>query len=157
MSRFRGQFSHSMDKKGRVSIPSKFRDILREHYGEQLILSLRKGCVVAYPTKEWEKLEDSIGKLPPFSNIVKEYKRVFISNAQDCPIDSQGRILVPPELRDRAGLKEKILFVGMTEYFELWDRNAYLETYEHKLEELPQIEEQLHLMTQKNRAEHDPR
>jgi len=157
MSRFRGQFSHSMDKKGRVSIPSKFREILPEEFPDQLILSLGQGCVVAYSVDEWEKLEDSIRQMPTFSNVVKEYKRLFISSAQDCPIDSQGRILVPPELRDRAGLKEKILFVGMIECFELWDRKAYLEKYEPKMEELSQIEEQLHLMTQKNRAERDPR
>jgi MraZ protein len=147
-----------MDSKGRVSIPSKFRDILHKHYDDQLIVSLGRGFLVAYPNEEWEKLEENVRRLPPFSNVVKEYKRLVISAAQECPIDGQGRILVPPELRDRAGLKEKILFVGMIECFEIWDRNAYLGKYDQMMEKLPEIEEQLFLMSSsKTGSQNEPR
>jgi MraZ protein len=151
--RFRGQYSHAMDKKGRVSIPVRFRDTLRKKYDEQLILSVGEGCLVAYPLEEWEELEDSLQKLPRFSPVVKKYKRMLVSTAQECPLDSQGRILVPPELRARGALKDKILFVGMIHYFEVWDRDAYMKKYVPKDGEfsISEIEEEIHKLTEKTR------
>lgn len=151
MHRFRGQYTHAMDKKGRVSIPVRFRDTLRARYDEQLIVSVSEGCLVAYPFEEWEKLEDSLQELPRFSRVVKEYKRLFISAAQECALDSQGRILVPPELRTRANLHDKVLFVGMTDYFEIWNREQYIEKYVPMMDEMPDMEKQLSLMFEKGR------
>ena len=150
MSRFRGQFSHTMDKKGRVSIPVRFRDTLRTRYDEQLILSVGDGCLVAYPLPEWESLEDKLQQFPKFNGVVKDYKRVFMSTAQECPLDSQGRILVPPELRGRAKLNGKVLFVGMIDYFEIWDHEAYKEKYLPMLENISEIEDKLNSMSEKN-------
>jgi len=132
-----------MDSKGRVSIPVRFRDTLRTDYDEQLILSVGEGCLVAYPLEEWEKLEDSLQQFPRFSRVVKDYKRMFVSAAQECPLDSQGRILVPPELRIRASLTDKILFVGMIDYFEVWNRDQYMQKYVPMLEKISEIEEEL--------------
>ncbi len=148
MSRFRGQFSHTMDKKGRVSIPVRFRDTLKNHYDEQLILSVGEGCLVAYPLPEWESLEDNLQRLPKFSSVVKDYKRVFMSTAQECPLDSQGRILVPPELRGRAKLNGKVLFVGMIEYFEVWDLGLYTDKYVPMIEKISEIEDKLDKMSE---------
>jgi len=129
MSRFSGQFSHSIDSKGRVSIPAKFRDVLREYYEDdkQLVVTLDEGFLVIYPRKEWAERINSIEQMSSLDNYVEDYKRNILSTAQDCAIDPQGRILVPPELRERAALREKVLYVGMIEYFEIWDRNAFLE------------------------------
>jgi MraZ protein len=138
-----------MDSKGRVSIPVRFRDTLRADYDEQLILSVGEGCLVAYPLEEWEKLEDSLQKLPRFSRVVKDYKRMFVSSAQECPLDSQGRILVPPELRIRASLTDKILFVGMIDYFEVWNRDQYMQKYVPMLEKISEIEEEMDGLTGK--------
>jgi len=151
MLRFRGQYTHAMDKKGRVSIPVRFRETLRGRYDEQLILSLWHGCLVAYPFEEWEKLEDNVEQLPRFSPVVKDYKRVFISAAQECPLDSQGRILIPPELRTRASLQDKVFFVGMTDHFEIWNRDQYMQKYEPMLEKISEIEEELSLLSEKRR------
>lgn len=151
MTRFRGQYTHAMDKKGRVSIPVRFRETLRDRYNEQLILSVWHGCLVAYPFEEWEKLEDNLQQFPRFSTVVKDYKRVFISAAQETPLDSQGRILIPPELRTRAGLQDKVFFVGMTDHFEIWNRDHYMQKYDPMVEKIPEIEEQLSLMSQKSR------
>jgi MraZ protein len=140
-----------MDKKGRVSIPVRFRDTLRTRYDEQLILSVWEGCLVAYPFEEWEKLEDNLQQLPRFTRVVKDYKRMFISAAQECPLDSQGRILIPPELRMRAALQDKVLFVGMTDFFEIWNRDQYMEKYVPMLEKISEIEEELSLLTEKSR------
>jgi len=151
MLRFRGQYTHAMDKKGRVSIPVRFRDTLRTRYDEQLILSVSDGCLVAYPFEEWEKLEDNLQQLPRFSRVVKEYKRLFVSAAQECALDSQGRILVPPELRLRADLQDKVLFVGMTDYFEIWNRDQYVEKYVTRVGTIPEVEEELSHLTGKGR------
>lgn len=115
-----------MDKKGRVSIPSRFREILRSDYEDQVVLSPGDGCLVAYPIEEWEEHEDAIlRKISRFSKSKNKYMRYRTSRAQECPIDSQGRVLVPPKLRDKARLKDKILFVGMIDHFEIWNQDAY--------------------------------
>jgi len=148
MARFRGQYTHAMDKKGRVSIPVRFRETLRIQYDEQLILCLSHECLVAYPVKVWEELEDSLQQFPRFSPVVKDYKRVFMSAAQECPLDSQGRILIPPELRTRASLENKVFFVGMINHFEIWDRERYMQKYEPMREDIPELEEQMSRLPQ---------
>lgn len=105
---------------------------------------------MAYPFEEWERLEDRLQQFPRFSSVVKEYKRVFVSSAQECPLDSQGRILIPPELRERVGLKDKVLFVGMIDSFEIWNRDVYMDKYASMTAKISEIEEQLHRLSEKN-------
>ena len=102
---FRGRFEHAIDNKGRTSIPSKFREILITNYD---------ACLWAYPVAEWQIIENKVAALPQFKPEVKALQRMFISAATECPIDKQGRILIPPTLRDYAGLSKEIVFVGMT-------------------------------------------
>jgi len=132
-----------MDKKGRVSIPSRFREILKSDYDEQVVLSPGDGCLEAYPLEEWLEHEDTILKIRRFSKSQKKYKRHVTSHALECPIDSQGRVLVPPKLRERAGLKDKILFVGMIDYFEVWDQDAYEEEDANMSDKVSELEEAL--------------
>ena len=144
MPSFRGQFSHTLDKKGRISIPVRFREILRAKYDDQLVLSLRDGgCVRAYPLLEWDRLEENLKRFSKFNRTVDNYKRLLFSSAQDCPLDAQGRILIPPELRDRAGLGEKVLFVGMMEFFEIWNRDSFLEKFTPTGDVISEIEDEL--------------
>jgi len=143
MSRFRGQIPHTLDKKGRVSIPARFREILREQYNDQLLISHRQKCLVAYPLEEWEKLEDKILQLPQFSKDVKDYQRTFLSAAQECSVDAQGRILIPPELRARVGLKDRALFVGMLSHFEIWAHAAFQDEHAPKMENISELEHNL--------------
>ncbi len=150
MPSFRGQFSHTLDKKGRVSIPVRFREILRAQYDDQLVLSPRdSGCIRAYPLLEWERLEENLKKFNKFSRTVDNFKRMLFSSAQDCTLDAQGRILVHPELRDRAGLGEKVLFVGMMECFEIWNRESFLEEFTPTGDKILEIEEELARLAEK--------
>ena len=150
MPSFRGQFSHTLDKKGRVSIPVKFREILRAQYDDQLVLSPREsGCIRAYPLLEWERLEENLKRFNKFNKTVVNFKRMLFSSAQDCSIDAQGRILVHPELRDRAGLGEKVLFVGMMEFFEIWNRDHFVERFTPTGDVLPEIEDELSRLAEK--------
>ena len=150
MQSFRGQFSHTLDKKGRISIPVRFREIIRAQYDDQLVLSPREGgCLRAYPLLEWERLEENLKRFTKFNKAVDNFKRVLFSSAHDCNLDGQGRILVPPELRERAGLQEKVLFVGMMEFFEIWNRDTFFEKYIATGDTLSEMEEELARLAEK--------
>jgi MraZ protein len=104
-----------------VSIPSKFRDVINGR-GEQtfMVTNDLDPCLVAFPMEQWLEEEKRIQSLPSFVPEALHYKRFFISGAQECGIDRQGRILIPPSLREHAQLQREALFVGLLEKFEIW-------------------------------------
>lgn len=140
---FRGRFEHSIDTKGRVSIPSKFREILSTNFDERLIITNFDDCLWAYPFAEWQKIEERVAALPQFKPEVKALQRVFISAANECPIDRQGRILIPQTLRDYAGINRDLVFVGMTRRVEIWSTERWLKTFETSQLDLKQMAEKL--------------
>ncbi len=128
---FRGRFEHTIDLKGRTSIPSKFREVLATNYDERVIITNFDGCLWAYPVREWQTIEEKVGALPQFKEEVKALQRVFISAATECPIDKQGRLLIPPTLRDYAALEKDIVLVGMTKRIEIWSKERWLTEFEN--------------------------
>ena len=125
---FLGQFQHTIDSKGRVSIPVKFRELLAERYEETLIVTTDLDqCLVAYPVEEWHIIEEKAKTLPMMQKEVKDWLRVFYSRAVECSLDRQGRILVPPSLRDHAKLNRHIMFLGMFNKIEIWDQKRWKE------------------------------
>lgn len=126
---FRGRFYHQLDTKGRLSIPSRFRETLSTNYDERLIITNFDDCLWAYPMAEWAELEKKVSALPQFMDEVKALQRVFISAAAECPIDKQGRVLVPPTLREYAELSRDVVIVGMTRRFELWSRDRWNDVF----------------------------
>lgn len=140
---FRGRFEHSVDLKGRVSIPSKFREILATNYDERLILTNFDDCLWGYPVAEWQIIEDKVAALPQFKPEVKALQRVFISAAAECPIDKQGRILVPPTLRDYAGITKDLVFVGMTKRIEIWSADRFKKVFTESQQDLKNLSEKL--------------
>ncbi len=149
MSSFRGQYSHALDKKGRVSIPARYREILRKQSDEQLILSPRDGHLKAYPLMEWEKMEEDLKRFPKFNKDVEDYKRFLFSSAQECSLDAQGRILISPELREKTGLKESVLFVGMIENFELWNKDVFSQRYKTTSDTISETESKIAQLAEK--------
>lgn len=128
---FRGRFEHAIDSKGRLSIPSKFRDILSKEYeNECLIITNFDGCLWAYPYAEWQKFENKVASFPQFKDEVKALQRVFVSAAVESEIDKSGRILIPPTLRDYAGIKKDVVIVGMTSRIEIWSREKWTAEFE---------------------------
>ena len=133
MIEFSGRHFHSMDNKGRVSIPSRYREILQEHQDRQLILTnyfQRKTedgvagqirYLRAFPTSAWQEFLEA--QKPVFKNL--NYRRFIMSGKEECPLDRQGRILISPSLRDYAQLSRDLILVGMTNWFEIWDRGLY--------------------------------
>ena len=123
---FRGSFEHTVDSKGRVSVPSRFRDIIADRYDGRLVLALDfDRCLAVYPLEEWEKLEEKIRSLPMMQKEVKEFMRFFFSSATECDLDKQGRILIPPALRERAAINKTVLLVGIINKIEIWDNAAW--------------------------------
>lgn len=140
---FRGRFEHHLDKKGRTSIPSKFREVLATNYDERLIMTNFDGCIWAYPVSEWQKIEDKVAALPQFKPEVKALQRVFISAATECAIDKVGRVLVPPTLRDYAAIQEQIVVVGMTRRIEIWAKEKWQAQFDSAQKELANLSDKL--------------
>ncbi len=118
---FRGRYTHTIDAKGRVSIPSRFREVISGRAEQAfMITNDLDPCLVAYPMQEWMDMEKRLQTLPSFVPETVQFRRFFISGAQECPVDRQGRILIPANLREYAQLGREALFVGLLEKFEIW-------------------------------------
>ncbi len=131
---FSGSFQHVMDNKGRVSIPARYREILQERQDRQLILTNWAGYILAFPQSEWVKVEANLAEKNLLSPKIRNFQRFFLSGVEECPLDRQGRILIPQHLRDYAKLNRDLTMVGATKCFEIWDRTAY-EAHRKQLEE----------------------
>jgi MraZ protein len=128
---FIGRFQHTIDAKGRLSIPAKFREALASANGEgeKLIISTDRGdhCLVAYTVDEWNEQVDKIKKAPQMNADVKDYLRHVYSIAEDCTLDRQGRILIPPRLRSLASLNRNAILIGLMTRIEIWDLDRWNE------------------------------
>ena len=131
---FRGSSYHTMDNKGRVSIPVRFREVLQERQDRQLILTNWDGYILGFPHSEWVKVEAKLGEMALFRKDYRNFQRFLISGVEECPLDRQGRILIPQNLRDYAKLGREVAIVGLVRNFEIWDRERY-ETHRKQLEE----------------------
>lgn len=126
---FRGRFEHSIDPKGRISIPSRFREVLATQYDERLIVTNFDQCLWAYPAPEWKKVEEKVAALPQLKPEVKALQRFFISAASESPLDKQGRILIPPTLREYASLDKDCIVVGMSQRIEIWAKARWSKVF----------------------------
>jgi MraZ protein len=115
---FLGEFSHSIDDKGRLTIPAKFRDELES--GVVITRGL-DGCLWAYGRSEWETLAEKIAKLPTTNPAARNFSRFVFSSAFDSIPDRQGRILLPQNLRDYAGIQNETIIIGVKSKLEIWN------------------------------------
>jgi len=116
---FQGASSLALDTKGRLSVPTRHRDVLSATASGQLTITKHPhGCLMIFPRNEWEKFRDRIASLPMQA---QWWKRIFLGNAMDVDMDATGRVLVSPELRAAAGISKDTVLLGMGSYFELWD------------------------------------
>ena len=127
---FRGRYLHTIDAKGRLSIPARFRDDLVERGMETLVLTEGDHCVWAFPLDEWERLEEKLRQQPQLSPELRSFLRMTVSSAKDCPVDKAGRTLVPPELREFAGLTKDVVIAGALTRFEIWSRERWTDYYQ---------------------------
>jgi MraZ protein len=120
---FQGASSLSLDAKGRLSVPTRHRDVLSATEGSQLTITKHPhGCLMVFPRSEWEAFRKRIAALPMSA---QWWKRIFLGNAMDVEMDGSGRVLISPELRAAAGLSKEAVLLGMGNHFELWDAATY--------------------------------
>jgi len=120
--RFRTESTHAIDPKGRIIIPVRFRQVLEAYKSEGVFVTRLDKALVAYPYEKWYEIEDRILSRPETSDELRRFRRFFIGAAAECPLDKQGRILIPPELRNYAQLEKDISLVGVTDHFEIWNK-----------------------------------
>ena len=122
---FRGSSFHTIDSKGRIIVPARFREIIKADDNNGIMISRMDSGLVAYTHTEWRKIETRILSLAEKSDNMRRFRRVFIGGAFECPCDKQGRILIPPMLRQYADLSREIVLVGVLDHFEIWSREKW--------------------------------
>jgi MraZ protein len=139
---FRGSFEHTLDTKGRLSIPSKFRDVLLGKGDDRVIMTnfVLEGtrCLDVYPLEEWQRLEEEIRKKPKFDRRMVSFQNYYLGGASECVVDKQGRILIPPLLRQYANLKRDVVWVSALDKFRVWDQEAWKKVFAEAEEKLMQ-------------------
>src|SRR6185295_18636583 len=126
---FRGSFEHTLDNKGRLSIPSKFRDVLVGKGDERIVMTNfvidSQRCLDVYPIDAWLRFEEEVRKKPKFDPRMVRFQNYYLGSACECTVDTHGRILIPPVLRKYADLKRDVILVSALEKFRVWDREAW--------------------------------
>jgi len=122
---FRGSSFHTIDTKGRIIIPARFRDVIKAQGSNGVMVSRMDGGLVAYTYDEWRKIETRILSLAEKSENMRRFRRVFIGGAFECSCDKQDRILIPQNLRQYAEIGKEIVLVGVLDHFEIWSRKSW--------------------------------
>ena len=121
---FMSEYNHTIDAKGRLIIPAKFREPL----GEEFVLTRGlDGCLYIYPMDEWEAFEEKLRALPLTNKDARAFSRFFVAGATTCELDKQGRILVPQTLREFAGLEKDVILAGNLSRVEVWSKEKWSE------------------------------
>jgi MraZ protein len=118
---FRGRFVHTIDSKNRMSLPVGFRQEFQRRSDRPPILTNAHQCLELHPFEDWQAYEEMIVGMATIDPEAQAYARIMVSGAIECPIDKQGRILVPPHLREFAGLTREVTVAGVGAKIELWD------------------------------------
>lgn len=119
---FREQSYHTIDDKGRIIIPVRFRDVIADSGEQALMLAQLDGGLFAYTLPRWQEIENKILAMPRTTKEFRRFRRVLIGGSAKCALDKQDRILVPPALREYAGLEGEIALVGVLDHIEIWSR-----------------------------------
>lgn len=142
---FMGQYNHSIDAKGRVIIPAKFREKLGDTF---VVTKGLDDCLYGYPYEEWRIFEDKLATLPLSNKNARKFSLFFLAGAAECELDKQGRILLPTVLREFAGLdKDKeVVLIGSGAKIEIWNKDrweAFLEGYDNNMDTIAENMESL--------------
>jgi len=123
---FRGIFHNSVDDKGRMSIPARFREQIKTEHETPLVLTLGfDQCLFLYPMDAWKKIEEKLSSLDTLNAEVRQFQRTIMKASDEVEIDQQGRIMISPVLRKEAGIAKGVAIVGMLNRIEIWDKQRY--------------------------------
>jgi MraZ protein len=139
---FRGRSRHTLDNKGRLAIPARFREVLEQRNDDCLVVTNHDACLWAFVREDWRVIEEKAANLPQFDRAVNTYLRYFISGAVECPI-KQGRITIPLDLRQIARLNKEVVLVGELKRFEIWEKERWEEEFQLARENFPDVSQSL--------------
>ncbi|MCM3784435.1 division/cell wall cluster transcriptional repressor MraZ [Neobacillus mesonae] len=137
---FMGEFQHSIDDKGRIIIPAKFRDALSPSF---VVTRGLDQCLFVYPMNEWSILEQKLKALPLMKSDARAFTRFFFSGATECELDKQGRVNLPPNLRDYAKMDKECVVLGVSNRVEIWSKGIWEQYYSQSEETFNDIAEKL--------------
>ena len=121
---FMGEYNHTIDTKGRLIIPSKFRELLGDEF---IVTKGLDGCLFVFPKNEWQIFEEKLRTLPLTQKSARTYTRFFVAGATTCELDKQGRILLPSTLREFAELEKDVVLAGNLNRIEIWSKAKWIE------------------------------
>jgi len=141
---FYGEYEHSLDKKGRLIVPSKFREIFKEHYAEKFYITrgLDK-CLFVFTEEEWKAQERKFKDMPFTRQESRQFNRLYFSGACEVACDKQGRILVPQYLKEYAEIKEDVMIVGVSDRIEIWSKEKWKEFFNNSMGSFEDLAEKL--------------
>ena len=141
---FYGEYEHTIDRKGRIIIPSKFRDVFKEQFVEKFYATrgLDK-CLFVFTEEEWKVQEQKFKSMSFTKADSRKFNRLFFSGAADITCDKQGRVLLPQYLKDYAGIKRDVMIVGVSNRIEIWSKEAWQGYYENSKGSFEEIAEKL--------------
>ena len=132
----------SLDDKGRLALPSKYRAALQAQCQSNLVITLdHERRVLIYPQDEWQLVEQKLQQLSSFKKVEAKIKRLYLGHAHDCQMDKNGRITIPPYLREKAALSGQVMLVGVGNKFELWNHDKWVVEMEQDDDELMMTQE----------------
>ena len=141
---FYGEHEHTIDRKGRLIIPSKFREVFKEHFIEKFYVTRGlDGCLFVFTEDEWKNQESKFKNMPFTKKESRKFNRFYFSGACDLACDKQGRILIPQYLKDYAGIKRDVIIVGVSNRIEIWSRDKWKDFYDNTKDTFEDIAEKL--------------
>jgi len=139
---FRGVNNLNLDIKGRMAVPARYRQRLTESCAGQLVVTVdRDHCLLLYPLPEWELVERKLQRLPSFNKQARRLQRLYIGHATEVEMDAAGRLLLPPPLREFAGLEKRAVLVGQGNKFEIWREDLWTQRRDEWLNEEEDLED----------------
>lgn len=133
---FRGVNPINLDAKGRMALPARYRESVREHSEGRMVVTIdtEDQCLLLYPQPEWDEIQAKIDALPSFNKAVRRIQRLLTGHATDLELDANGRMLLPGPLREYAGLDKKIILLGQGNKFEIWSESLWNSTRDEYLQ-----------------------
>ena len=119
---FMGEYNHTIDAKGRLIVPSKFREQLGNEF---VVTKGLDGCLFVYSNEEWKHIEEKFREIPLTTKDARKFSRFFFAGAASCELDKQGRILLPANLREYAGIEKEVVSVGVLSRVEIWSKDRW--------------------------------